>query len=212
MKIRGVRIELGEIDHHLAAFPGVADAAAVTRQGADGETTVAAFLAGDCAAAPEHLLRAYLAERLPPQAIPSSFDWVDELPLSPNGKIDRRALAAVAPAPAATAASAGTSVAAPDAAAHDELTEDERLLADLWEPLLGERVDRRDRSFFELGGYSLLAMRFVAELERRTGVQIPPRDALVKPLAVLARSVGGRASRAADAVDVVDVPAVRSPS
>ncbi|SDZ31331.1 amino acid adenylation domain-containing protein, partial [Lysobacter sp. yr284] len=160
VKIRGFRIELGEIEARLTEHPWVREAT-VLAFGDGAEKQLAAYFiaAGDAAGddAQEGLaagLRAHLAARLPDYMLPSAFVEVEAWPLTPNGKLDRKAL------PAVDAQSrARRAYEAPQG-------EIERLLARLWEELLGlERVGRNDQ-FFELGGHSLLAVQLIERLRR----------------------------------------------
>jgi amino acid adenylation domain-containing protein len=161
VKVRGFRIETGEVESALLAHPSVREAAvrAVT---VNGERRLAAWVApipeGEVAAAAD--LRAFLGERLPAYMVPSFFTPVATLPLTPNGKVDRRAL----PAPALAAGEAGEGRA---------LAPVEELLAGLWRQLLGvERVGTGD-NFFDLGGHSLVATRLVSRVRSAFGVELP---------------------------------------
>ncbi|MEU2207253.1 MupA/Atu3671 family FMN-dependent luciferase-like monooxygenase [Streptomyces hygroscopicus] len=157
VKLRGHRVELGEVEAALRAHPDVAQAAATVH--GDG---VDRRLAGYAVARPGARLdvpslRAHLAERLPAYMLPATLRELPELPRTPNGKVDRRAL----PAPAG-AARAETEWIAPRG-----LTE--MRLAVLWQEVLGERsIGVRD-SFFHLGGNSVLAVMLLAEVERQFG-------------------------------------------
>ncbi len=168
VKLRGFRIEPGEVEAALAAQPAVGEAAVVLRRGRSGEPELAAFYsrrreAPSAPAAAE--LRAALAARLPEHMVPSAFVEIAALPLNPNGKIDRRALAAL-PVDGDAETAAGAAFQAP----RDEV---ERELAAIWEELLGlPRVSVAD-SFFELGGHSLLAVRLMSRIARRFGRELP---------------------------------------
>ncbi|HSF39873.1 MAG TPA: amino acid adenylation domain-containing protein, partial [Thermoanaerobaculia bacterium] len=154
VKVRGVRMELGEIEAALARHPQVEQAVVLVRKGA----RLAAFVAGSADPA---ALRAFLRERLPEAMVP--LDWVSlpELPRTPNGKIDRKALALMEPA-----VPAEESFVAPRTPA-------EELLAGIFAKALGiERVGVHD-DFFALGGHSLLATRVVARMREALGVEIP---------------------------------------
>ncbi|HSF41305.1 MAG TPA: non-ribosomal peptide synthase/polyketide synthase [Thermoanaerobaculia bacterium] len=153
VKVRGVRIELGEIEATLARHPEVDQAVVLVREGA----RLAAFVAGSAEPA---ALRAFLRERLPEAMVP--LDWVGlpELPRTPSGKIDRKALALLAPD------SSVDEFVAPRTPA-------EELLAGIFAEVLGvERVGVRD-DFFALGGHSLLATRVVARMREALRVEIP---------------------------------------
>jgi amino acid adenylation domain-containing protein len=164
VKIRGYRVEPGEVEAMIADHPGVAEGIVGVRESTDGHRRLVAWVIPK----PEHTpddLRAFLAERLPEHEVPSSIVFVDAFPLTPSGKIDRRRLAAQAPAPE-TEATAG--FVAPR-------TPSEELVAGLWAEILDRpRVGAHD-NFFALGGHSLLATRFVARLQKLLGLSLPVR-------------------------------------
>jgi amino acid adenylation domain-containing protein len=147
VKLRGLRIELGEIEAALRALPEVRDAA-VTLHGAGGDARLVGYVVGAQAHEPGNpqALRDALAPVLPDYMVPSQLVWLDALPLTPSGKLDRRAL----PAPGAIASTAG--YVAPRTAT-------EQALGEIWADLLQvERVGIHD-NFFELGGHSLQLIR-----------------------------------------------------
>ncbi|EEC34276.1 non-ribosomal peptide synthetase [Burkholderia pseudomallei 576] len=173
VKIRGFRIELGEIEAQLAKVAGVRevvvlarDSAADTDQNADpnasatansSEKRLVAYYTGD---ADVVALRAQAAQHLPSYMVPSAYVRLDAWPLTPNGKLDRRAL----PAPA-DGAYARAEYEAPQGAK-------EEALAAIWRELLHvERVSRHD-NFFELGGHSLLAVQLVSRLRQALSVEV----------------------------------------
>ncbi|CPH20460.1 syringomycin synthetase [Burkholderia pseudomallei] len=173
VKIRGFRIELGEIEAQLAKVTGVRevvvlarDSAADTDQNADlnasatansSEKRLVAYYTGD---ADVTALRAQAAQHLPSYMVPSAYVRLDAWPLTPNGKLDRRAL----PAPADDAY-ARAEYEAPQGAK-------EEALAAIWRELLHvERVSRHD-NFFELGGHSLLAVQLVSRLRQALSVEV----------------------------------------
>ncbi len=163
LKIRGVRIEPGEIEAALLALPGVAQASVQPRDIA-GETGLAAYIVPRPDAVPPSVaaLRQALAARLPGHMVPAAFVTLAALPLNPNGKLDRAAL----PAPDRTAFG-GRQDAAP------RLAPTEQALAGLWRRIL--RVDEIGRAdnFFELGGHSLTAMQVVAQVRDAFGIELP---------------------------------------
>ncbi|MEO8382951.1 MAG: amino acid adenylation domain-containing protein, partial [Acidobacteriota bacterium] len=179
VKIRGFRIELGEIEVTLSQCTGVRDAVVLAREDAPGDKRLVAYLVGD-----EGLdlsvadLRDALSRQLPEHMLPSAFVQLDCLPLTANGKLDRRAL----PAPEATALSV-REYEAPEG-------EIEQALAALWQELLRvERVGRHDQ-FFELGGHSLLAVQLVSQIRATLGVELPLRELFAgSSLSVLAEAV-----------------------
>ncbi len=168
VKIRGFRIELGEVESVLAAHDGVAQAAVVARQDGPRGGYLAGYLvpvAGtgiDLAA-----LREHLAAGLPEHMVPAAFVVLDALPLTSNGKLDRRAL------PAPDFADVVTS--------REPSTPFERVLSDLFAEVLGlERVGVDD-SFFDLGGHSLLATRLVSRIRSARGVEVSIRSIFDSP-------------------------------
>ncbi|MET0396001.1 MAG: amino acid adenylation domain-containing protein, partial [Longimicrobiaceae bacterium] len=191
VKVRGFRIELGEVEKVLAEVPGVEEAVVVAREDVPGDVRLVAYWVGEAAGGVEGL-RAHLSERLAEYMVPAAFVPLERLPLTTNGKLDRRAL----PAPEGDAY-ARRRYEAP-------LGEVEAALAGIWAEVLGvERVGRWDH-FFELGGHSLLAIR-VIERMRRVGLFMDVRALFTTPvLAELAPGVG-RASLE------VEVPANRIP-
>jgi amino acid adenylation domain-containing protein/non-ribosomal peptide synthase protein (TIGR01720 family) len=150
VKVRGYRIELGDVEAALASHPGVAQAVVVARDG-----QLVGYLVG-APGAPASVagLRAHLSQRLPGYMIPARFAALDKVPLTPNGKVDRKAL----PADVDVGAAIGTGVAyrPPEGAA-------ETTLARVWQDLLGVRQVGRDDNFFARGGDSLIAVRMVSQ-------------------------------------------------
>jgi amino acid adenylation domain-containing protein len=159
VKVRGFRIELGEIEGALRRSGGVADCVVVAREDVPGEKRLVAYVVGDVEAG---VLREHLLRELPDYMVPAAFVTLDQLPLTPSGKLDRRAL------PAPDFASAEVRYVAPR-------TPTEEVLAGIWaETLRLERVGVTE-SFFELGGHSLLATRVVSRLRQVFGVELPLR-------------------------------------
>ncbi|HEX6911163.1 MAG TPA: amino acid adenylation domain-containing protein, partial [Longimicrobium sp.] len=160
VKVRGFRIEPGEVEAALAALPGVRQAVVDARPAPAGARLVAWIAGADGAPPAPDALRSALARTLPDHMVPSVFVPVDALPLTPSGKVDRRAL----PEPDATA----------DASVHaTPRTPTEETVAAVWAELLGlERVGANDR-FFDLGGHSLLGTRVVARLREALDVEVP---------------------------------------
>ncbi|CAM3845378.1 non-ribosomal peptide synthetase [Kibdelosporangium persicum] len=156
VKIRGHRIEPGEIEAALLAHPGIN--ASVVHPAGD---RLIAYLTGDVPA-PERL-RAFLLETLPDYMVPAVFVTLDELPLTPNGKIDRNAL----PVPDAPASSTVDHVA--------PRTPAERAVADVWREVLGSPRIGVHENFFEIGGHSLLATRVAVRLRAALGIDVPVR-------------------------------------
>jgi amino acid adenylation domain-containing protein len=182
VKVRGFRIELGEIETALLEQPGVREAVVVAR-----ESRLVAYLvapsslerAGEAATDFANALAAVLGKRLPEYMVPSTFVLLPNLPLSPNGKVDRRAL----PEPSAARRDGGSAPA----------TATEELLAGIWRDLLGLdpalQVGREDH-FFHLGGHSLLAARVVSRIREVLAVEVPLARLFEAPtLAALASAI-----------------------
>src|SRR5690606_30215187 len=163
IKLRGFRIEPGEIEAAAATEPGVVECVAIARTAAGGDLELLLYAAGD--AQPHDLarrLRARLDDTLPPYMRPHRIVVLAALPKTPNGKIDRRAL----PAPASGVEDSAVPIRAPRDPIEQEMCE-------LWQRLLADgRVGIHD-NFFELGGHSMLAVRMFAALRRRHGVDLP---------------------------------------
>ncbi|MFC5687627.1 non-ribosomal peptide synthase/polyketide synthase [Amycolatopsis mediterranei] len=171
VKIRGFRIEPGEIEATLLALTDVGSAAVLAREDEPGRKRLVAYVV---AATPDEppstaRLREHLGRSLPDYMVPSAFVMLDELPLTRNGKLDQRAL----PAPAA---------AGPESAGFAEpRTETERTVAAVLAATLGlERVGA-DGHFFELGGDSILSIRFTSALREAFGVEVSPRTVFDHP-------------------------------
>ncbi|MBV9108446.1 MAG: amino acid adenylation domain-containing protein, partial [Gemmatimonadetes bacterium] len=160
VKIRGLRVELGEVEASLAADPAVRAAVAAVRGAGKDARLVAWIVPADDGGIAVDGLRERLARTLPPSEIPDTIEVVGALPLTPNGKVDRKAL----PEPGRST-SAGAYVA--------PWTATEIELADVWREVLGaERVGATD-DFFALGGHSLLAVKLVARIRQRFGRELP---------------------------------------
>jgi amino acid adenylation domain-containing protein len=181
VKVRGHRIELEEVEQGMASHPAVAHAGAA----AGGEGGAARRLAGYLVARPGATppaaaeLRAYLRERLPEYMVPAVFTWMDALPRTSSGKLDRRAL------PEPEAADGGAPYAAPRPGMEERL-------AAVWREVLGvERVGAHD-DFFDLGGQSILAARLVARLRGELGMDVPVATLLQAPtVEAMARALAG---------------------
>jgi hypothetical protein len=184
VKVRGFRIEPGEIEAALAAHPGVAQAAVVV-DGEGADRRLLAFFAPAAGAAPAAAeLRDFLRARLPEPLVPAGIQAIEALPLTANGKVDRRALAAAWSGPEG------------DAAHVPPRGEVEEALADVFgEVLQAERVGAHD-GFFELGGHSLLAIRAAARLTEIFRFEVPVRLVFEAPtVAAMALGLEAREPR-----------------
>ncbi|MFD0021696.1 amino acid adenylation domain-containing protein [Streptomyces sp. NPDC058382] len=176
VKLRGFRIELGEVEAALLARPGVTAACAVIREDATGGPRLVAYaVTGDHAVRPA-TLRDALAESLPHYMVPGAVVILDDLPLLPNGKVDRRSLPEPAQGPDAVT----------DGTGQRTLRED--LLAGIFADVLQRPLVSPHDSFFDLGGHSLLAMRVVSRVRAVLGAEITVRTLFEHPtVAGLAR-------------------------
>jgi amino acid adenylation domain-containing protein len=163
VKLRGFRVELGEVEAVLAQHPAVAQAVATVREARPGDRWLVAYVVGKAGAKPEpQALREFLRQQLPEYMIPAAFLVLDAIPLTSNGKIDRRSL----PPPDWGGAEQEQTRAEPR-------NDIERRLAAIWAELLQrERVGVQD-NFFDLGGHSLLAIQLFARIEKSFGQSLP---------------------------------------
>ncbi|MGY4275178.1 non-ribosomal peptide synthase/polyketide synthase [Streptomyces sp. M18.1] len=168
VKLRGFRIELGEIEAALVRQPEVDQAAVVLREDRPGDQRLVAYTVpapgSEADAAP---LTARLRELLPGYMVPAAFVTLPRLPVTPNGKLDRRAL----PAPARTERSGGRAPRTP----HEEL------LRTLFAEVLGVDEVGVDDDFFELGGHSLLATRLISRIRSTAGAEVPIQRVFESP-------------------------------
>jgi acyl-coenzyme A synthetase/AMP-(fatty) acid ligase/acyl carrier protein len=173
VKVRGYRVELGEVEQALRAHPGVAQGVVIKRD----EELVAYAVAKQAGYAVSHSdrptsekLTEWLAAQLPAYMVPSAVVLLEQLPLTANGKLDRAAL----PAPDATATDATTAHVAPR-------TDTETKLAAIWaEVLKREQIGVTD-NFLALGGHSLLAIRVLGRISKTFGVRLPLRTLFETP-------------------------------
>ncbi|WP_317634115.1 amino acid adenylation domain-containing protein [Kitasatospora sp. DSM 101779] len=190
VKLRGFRIELGEVEAALAAHPAVDRAVAVIREDRAGARQIVAYLIPAGAAPTTAELRRHAGRFLPDFMVPGAYVLIDSLPLTPSGKLDRRAL----PAPAVEPGSTGRAPASPQ----------EKALSEIFGEVLGVPPVDVDRNFFELGGTSMVAIA-VIQKARKAGLAISPKDLVMNPtveaLAAVAVSVDRAPARAAAPTD-----------
>jgi amino acid adenylation domain-containing protein len=186
VKVRGYRIEPGEIEAALRAHPAVAGAVVVAREDAPGERRIVAYVTGEVDA---DLLRTHLRGTLPEYMVPSAFVALDRLPLTPNGKVDRGAL----PPPGGAAAGDGRRL--------EPETETEARVAAIWRELLRVPAVGVEDSFFDLGGHSLLLARLQSRLARELGSGLSVVDLFQSPTvrAIAARLQGAARPASAEA-------------
>ena len=160
VKIRGYRIELGEIESQLSRYPQVKEAVVLAREDEPGEKRLVAYYTAEEDAVEVNGLRTHLQASLPEYMVPAAFVRLEQIPLTPNGKVDRKAL----PAPEGDAYHRGE-YEAPQGQVEEGL-------ARIWEELLQvQRVGRQD-NFFELGGHSLLAVRLSSRILQAYSVEV----------------------------------------
>jgi acyl carrier protein len=195
VKVRGFRVELGEIETALLTHPALQDAAVLALGDGGDRRLVAYVVAREGQAAPDFAaLRDYLQEKLPEYMVPSAAMVLEALPLTPNGKVDRQALARIEP----------------DRAVEDDgyvapRTAIEARLAEIWADVLQlERVGAQD-DFFDLGGHSLLATQLAARVRQSFGVVLPLRRLFEVPtVEALAAELEGLGVAAAPRLRPVD--------
>ncbi len=164
VKLRGFRIEMGEVEGAAAAYPGVRQTRVIVREDEPGDKRLVAYVVGEVET---EGLRAHLRRSLPEYMVPGAFVVLESIPLTANGKVDRGAL----PAPER---GAGADSAAPS-------TETEEVLAGIWAQVLGVERVGADESFFSLGGHSLLATRVISRARQAFGVEVPLRALFEAP-------------------------------
>lgn len=190
VKIRGFRVEIGDIEAALASCPGIRQAAVTTWKDRDGFDFLAGYLVADPAHPPTvEAVRAVLSTKLPGYMVPGMLMFVDALPLTPNRKVDRRAL----PSPDLMREQARGAFAAPR-------TEREKALSSLWREVLGlERLGIHD-NFFDLGGHSLLIVELLGRIRKQFGLDLSIVDlyqlATIEKLAAHLDGMDGTAAQA----------------
>jgi aspartate racemase len=162
VKIRGFRIELGEIETIVSQHPGIRETVVIAREDIPGDKRLVAYVVPQQQPPHSSQLRSFLQERLPNYMVPSAFVFLDTMPLTPNGKVDRRAL----PAPEQTRQELEAVLVSPR-------NEVELQLTKIWEKVLNiEPISIRD-NFFALGGHSLVALRLFAQIKEKFARDLP---------------------------------------
>jgi len=214
VKIRGFRIEMGEIEAHLAQTAGVKEAVVIVREDTPGNKTLVAYVVKSLSA-PENQpssalaaassrsdvlvpqLRLLLKEALPEHMVPSAFVVLDQLPLTPSGKVDRRAL----PAPEASRVGLGSQYVAPS-------TDLEKEIAAIWQQLLGVQQVGIHDNFFDSGGHSLLITQLFTQLRNTFEVKLALHSLFDLPtIASIAQEIE-RIRQLPPGTDPEDIPAV----
>ncbi|HEX8190848.1 MAG TPA: amino acid adenylation domain-containing protein, partial [Pyrinomonadaceae bacterium] len=181
VKIRGNRVELGEVEAALLAHEAVREAVVVARAGQGGQPRLVAYVTAEGDAPDSGALRRFLQGRLPDYMVPSAFVALDELPLTPNGKVDRKAL----PAPGYGRPESESEYVGPRSRA-------EQVLCDIWSEVLRVGSVGVHDNFFALGGDSILSIQIVARAQQ-AGLRVTPKQLFGNPTVAGLAAVAGRA-------------------
>jgi pimeloyl-ACP methyl ester carboxylesterase len=166
IKFRGHRIEPGEIEYNLIRLGGIKEVVVLLREDRPDDQRLVAYMVPEKMGSPQEqilLVRRWqeiLIKNLPAYMVPSAFVFLDRMPRTPTGKTDRKAL----PMPEYSSVSGGKRI---------PVTDSERLLSDIWKEVLGQQDIGVDEDFFALGGHSLIAVRMMVALEKKTGFRLP---------------------------------------
>ncbi len=165
VKVRGYRIELGEIETILSRHPSVREAVTIVREDIPGDKRIVAYLIPQPGQQPTNQdLRAYLLSSLPEYMVPSNFVWLESFPLTPNKKVDRKALPAPVLAVQPEAQSAPQSI---------SLVQTEQTLMEIWQEVLQISAVGLQDNFFDLGGNSLVAVTLIGKIRSTFNVNLP---------------------------------------
>ena len=170
VKIRGFRIELGEIETVLAQHPSIREAVVIVREVTPGDKRLVTYIISQQEQLHSSDLRSFLEERLPNYMVPSGFVFLDTMPLTPNGKVDRDAL----PTPDTSSFLLETNFVPPR-------NPTEKVLSTIWADVLGKKQVGIHDNFFELGGHSLLATRVISKLNQAFSVELSLRNIFETP-------------------------------
>ncbi len=200
VKVRGYRIEIGEIEARIAAFDGIAEAVVVVREDREGDVRIVAYLRLSGGAVCEAKLRAHLGDMLPDYMIPAHFVTLAAFPLTPNAKVDRKAL----PKPEMNAAAAsGQAYQAPESNL-------QRDIAQAYRRALGLELVGVNDNFFTLGGHSLLAVQLHRDLKSGVAPELTITDIFRFPtVAALADHLADRGKADERLSQVADRAAMR---
>lgn len=181
VKVRGYRIELGEIESALEQFEMIEQAVVAVRESHDGDKRIVAYyILNDLEQFDLSLLKNYLNEKLPAFMVPQNFEQLDEFPLTPNGKVDRKKL----PQPTFEEHQVGEDFV-------EASTETEKKLVAIWQEMIGIENISVDSRFFDAGGHSLLAMQVIARVKNELGTEISPLAMIRDSLEQIAASIDG---------------------
>lgn len=199
IKVRGHRIEPGEIETQLSRHPGVAQALVIAREDTPGDVRLVAYIVPRQAMPSNAVLREHARHCLPDHMQPQHYVELAGIPLLANGKVNRQAL----PAPAIA-----TPEAVSDHLSQPLSTDTQKLLALIWQELLGAQHIQPGDNFFNLGGHSLLAVQAIAKMEKITGKRVSARRYIFETLTQLASSY----DQATSASESTSVPAAPAPT
>ena len=194
IKIRGLRVELGEIESALSHHPAVKQAVVVAWQGQDNDKRLIGYIIPSAVQFPKtHELKGYLQQYLPSYMIPTHFVLIDDVPLTPNGKLNRRAL----PEPDIRSLRETVFIA--------PQTQLQELLAEIWSDVLQVEKVSVQENFFELGGHSLLATQIMSRVRRIIQVELPLRVLFEYPtIASMATAI-----KSLEKTTTLDIPPLR---
>ncbi|NLE87560.1 MAG: amino acid adenylation domain-containing protein [Myxococcales bacterium] len=196
VKVRGYRIEIGEIETTLKRHDAVEEAVVLAREDRPGDVRIVAYVTRKDDVTDSEL-RAFLRTTLPDYMVPQHFVDIETFPLTPNGKFDRKALP-----PPDGVVEADEEFAEPEPGT-------EQVLAEIWREALGVSAVSAHHNFFTLGGHSLLALKVTAEIEKRLGAKVSPRSLLLNSLRQIAAELPETAGAAAP---TTPAPAASAPA
>ena len=173
VKLRGFRIELGEIESVLRQHPSVKNAVAIVREDTPGDKRLVAYAVAERDAVPQHALTNMLKAKLPEYMVPADIVFLETLPLTSSGKVDRKSL----PAPVHDRSRLMNQYIAPR-------TPYEKEIARIWGEVMSLENPGLHDNFFELGGHSLLATRVISRINCAFGIQLPLRNIFESPTIV----------------------------